>query len=53
LGSPSSQYFEVLDLYIIANLRCRHRKPTTDENGQPTSPRKPLSAVDENFGTMF
>lgn len=31
----------------------RHRKPLTDEDGKPTSPRKPLSAVDESFGTIF
>jgi hypothetical protein len=30
----------------------RHKK-TADENGKPTSPRKPLPMVDENFGTIF
>jgi cell cycle protein kinase DBF2 len=31
----------------------RHRKPTVDEDGKPSSPRKPLSNVDESFGTIF
>ncbi|KAF2873072.1 kinase-like domain-containing protein [Massariosphaeria phaeospora] len=30
----------------------RHKK-TVDENGKQSSPRKPLPAVDENFGTIF
>ena len=34
-------------------MRHRHRKPATDDNGKPASPRKPLSEVNENFGTMF
>lgn len=32
---------------------CRHRKPTTDENGRPASPKKPATNVEENFGTIF
>jgi hypothetical protein len=31
----------------------RHRKPTVDEDGRPSSPRKPISNVDESFGTIF
>jgi cell cycle protein kinase DBF2 len=30
----------------------RHKK-TTDDNGKPASPRKPLPMVEENFGTIF
>jgi cell cycle protein kinase DBF2 len=35
------------------DFRNRHRKPTVDEDGKPSSPRKPLSNVDESFGTIF
>ena len=37
------------------DILTRHRKPTTDENGRQSSPRKTLAAVteDENFGTIF
>ncbi|KAK5175337.1 serine/threonine-protein kinase dbf2 [Saxophila tyrrhenica] len=38
---------------LFVGFTFKHRKPTTDDNGQPTSPRKGLSAVDENFGTIF
>jgi hypothetical protein len=31
----------------------RHRKPAVDENGKPTSPRKPLPKDDGKFGTFF
>ena len=31
----------------------RHRKPTVDEDGKPSSPRKPLSNIDDSFGTIF
>jgi len=39
----------------IANhtiVTFRHKK-TADENGKPSSPRKPLPMVEENFGTIF
>lgn len=35
------------------NTTIRHRKPQVDEDGRPASPRKPLSNVDESFGTIF
>ncbi|KAF2721742.1 kinase-like protein [Polychaeton citri CBS 116435] len=43
---------------LFVGFTFRHRKPTTDENGKSSSPRKPLSAINEgagadNFGTMF
>jgi cell cycle protein kinase DBF2 len=34
-------------------LYTRHRKPAVDENGERTSPRKPLPQLDEEFGTIF
>ncbi|KAK3709347.1 serine/threonine-protein kinase dbf2 [Vermiconidia calcicola] len=42
-----------MDRSMFVGFTFKHRKPTTDENGQPTSPRKPVAAVEENFGTMF
>ena len=42
-------------LMSIANhtvVTFRHKK-TADENGKPSSPRKPLPMVEENFGTIF
>jgi serine/threonine protein kinase len=42
-------------LGIITNyisVTFRHKKPA-DENGKPSSPRKPLPTVDESFGTIF
>ncbi|EMC94682.1 hypothetical protein BAUCODRAFT_35908 [Baudoinia panamericana UAMH 10762] len=39
---------------MFVGFTFRHRKPATDENGRPASPRKPLSNVtEETFGTMF
>lgn len=38
---------------IVLTILARHRKPTTDAEGKPSSPRKPLSEVNENFGTML
>ncbi|KAF2177208.1 kinase-like protein [Zopfia rhizophila CBS 207.26] len=38
---------------LFVGFTFRHRKPTTDENGKPSSPRKPLPVVDETFGTIF
>ncbi|KAJ4297576.1 serine/threonine-protein kinase dbf2 [Kalmusia sp. IMI 367209] len=37
---------------LFVGFTFRHKK-TADENGKPASPRKPLPAVDENFGTIF
>ncbi|OCK89210.1 kinase-like protein [Cenococcum geophilum 1.58] len=38
---------------LFVGFTFRHRKPPTDENGKPASPRKPLPMVDESFGTIF
>ncbi|EME49872.1 hypothetical protein DOTSEDRAFT_121541 [Dothistroma septosporum NZE10] len=38
---------------LFVGFTFRHRKPTTDDNGQITSPRKPLSEINEDFGTIF
>ncbi|KAF2017172.1 serine/threonine-protein kinase cot-1 [Aaosphaeria arxii CBS 175.79] len=37
---------------LFVGFTFRHKK-TADENGKPSSPRKPLPAVEENFGTIF
>ncbi|KAF1962847.1 kinase-like protein [Byssothecium circinans] len=37
---------------LFVGFTFRHKK-TTDETGKPTSPRKPLPAVNEDFGTIF
>ncbi|KAF2635032.1 kinase-like protein [Massarina eburnea CBS 473.64] len=37
---------------LFVGFTFRHKK-TTDDNGKPSSPRKSLPAVDENFGTIF
>lgn len=42
----------VADITDLRTVTFRHKK-TADEGGNPTSPRKPLSAVEENFGTIF
>lgn len=43
--------------YPIRRLTCnRHRKPATDDNGRPSSPRKALPQLSEDkedFGTIF
>ncbi|PNS13999.1 hypothetical protein CAC42_6512 [Sphaceloma murrayae] len=46
---------EKMGKHLFVGFTFRHRKPTTDENGRPSSPRKPLAAVteDETFGTIF
>ncbi|KAF2155690.1 putative serine/threonine protein kinase [Myriangium duriaei CBS 260.36] len=46
---------EKMGKHLFVGFTFRHRKPTTDDNGRPSSPRKPLAAVteDENFGTIF
>jgi len=39
---------------LFVGFTFRHRKPPTDENGNPTSPRKPLPReADGTFGTIF
>ncbi|KAJ9666768.1 serine/threonine-protein kinase dbf2 [Coniosporium apollinis] len=39
---------------LFVGFTFRHRKPATDENGKPASPRKPLPAMNEEaFGTIF
>jgi len=38
---------------LFVGFTFRHRKPATDDSGRPASPRKPLSSVDESFGTIF
>ncbi|KAK5129010.1 hypothetical protein LTR85_000343 [Meristemomyces frigidus] len=44
-----------MDRSMFVGFTFRHRKPTTDDNGKPTSPRKPLANVAEaeSFGTIF
>ncbi|CAN9157800.1 unnamed protein product [Alternaria alternata] len=37
---------------LFVGFTFRHKK-TADENGKPSSPRKPLPMVEENFGTIF
>lgn len=37
---------------LFVGFTFRHKK-TADDNGKPSSPRKPLPSVDENFGTIF
>lgn len=37
---------------LFVGFTFRHRKPTTDENGNKTSPRKGI-ATDGTFGTML
>ncbi|KAF2171245.1 hypothetical protein M409DRAFT_18360 [Zasmidium cellare ATCC 36951] len=37
---------------LFVGFTFKHKKPTTDDNGAPTSPRKPLSDIHEDFGTM-
>lgn len=46
-------FFSTCSCGCGADLVDRHKKPATEENGRPASPRKPLSAVEENFGTIF
>jgi len=49
-------YLDMPSIMTLLTYSCRHRKPATDDDGNPTSPRKPLSAVHEdstNFGTIF
>lgn len=43
---------EKMNKGLFVGFTFRHKK-TADDNGNPTSPRKPLSAVEENFGTIF
>ncbi|KAL8871075.1 MAG: hypothetical protein Q9174_003017 [Haloplaca sp. 1 TL-2023] len=39
---------------LFVGFTFRHRKPTTDANGQKMSPRKPIPAQgDGGFGTIF
>ncbi|THX70414.1 putative serine/threonine protein kinase [Aureobasidium pullulans] len=38
---------------LFVGFTFKHRKPAVDENGERTSPRKPLPQVDEDFGTIF
>ncbi|KAI9711589.1 MAG: hypothetical protein M1820_002154 [Bogoriella megaspora] len=40
---------------LFVGFTFRHRKPATDEDGKPTSPRKPLPTMSEGeaFGTIF
>ncbi|GAB7348062.1 hypothetical protein MBLNU459_g6096t1 [Dothideomycetes sp. NU459] len=40
---------------LFVGFTFRHRKPATDENGKPASPRKPLPqlAEQDDFGTIF
>ncbi|KAF2839978.1 serine/threonine-protein kinase cot-1 [Patellaria atrata CBS 101060] len=38
---------------LFVGFTFRHRKPATDENGKPSSPRKPLPTTDGTFGTIF
>nr|POE79496.1 serine/threonine-protein kinase sid2 [Quercus suber] len=53
----SQPHVGVSDCVLVAKFAdttlLRHRKPTTDENGIATSPRKPLPEANDNFGTMF
>ncbi|KAK5703990.1 serine/threonine-protein kinase dbf2 [Elasticomyces elasticus] len=43
-----------MDRGLFVGFTFKHRKPATDENGKPTSPRKPLGNVaEEAFGTIF
>ncbi|TKA81002.1 hypothetical protein B0A49_01513 [Cryomyces minteri] len=44
---------EKMNASLFVGFTFRHRKPATDENGNPASPRKPLPAVTEDFGTIF
>jgi len=39
--------------HLFVGFTFKHRKPATDENGKPASPRKPLPMVEESFGTIF
>ncbi|KAJ4334177.1 serine/threonine-protein kinase dbf2 [Ascochyta clinopodiicola] len=43
---------EKMNKGLFVGFTFRHKK-TADENGKPASPRKPLGAVEENFGTIF
>ncbi|KAK5111787.1 hypothetical protein LTR62_004707 [Meristemomyces frigidus] len=39
---------------MFVGFTFKHRKPATDQSGKPTSPRKPLSNINEEaFGTIF
>jgi len=40
---------------LFVGFTFRHRKTATDENGNPSSPRKPILAkeADGSFGTIF
>ncbi|QIX01061.1 hypothetical protein AMS68_006578 [Peltaster fructicola] len=38
---------------LFVGFTFKHRKPATDEDGRPASPRKPLSNIEESFGTIF
>ncbi|KAM0722604.1 hypothetical protein Q7P37_002045 [Cladosporium fusiforme] len=42
-----------MDKQLFVGFTFRHRKPTVDEDGKAASPRKPLSNIDESFGTIF
>ncbi|KAF2499380.1 serine/threonine-protein kinase cot-1 [Lophium mytilinum] len=44
---------EEMKKHLFVGFTFKHRKPATDENGKPSSPRKPLPMVEENFGTIF
>lgn len=37
---------------LFVGFTFRHRKPTTDDNGKPSSPRKAIP-TDGTFGTML
>ncbi|KAJ4381393.1 serine/threonine-protein kinase dbf2 [Didymella sp. IMI 355093] len=43
---------EKMNKGLFVGFTFRHKK-TADEGGNPTSPRKPLGTVEENFGTIF
>ncbi|CAK3957836.1 probable serine threonine- kinase sid2 [Lecanosticta acicola] len=38
---------------LFVGFTFKHRKPNVDDNGAPTSPRKPLTDINEDFGTIF
>ncbi|OQO02155.1 hypothetical protein B0A48_11707 [Cryoendolithus antarcticus] len=42
-----------MDRSLFVGFTFKHRKPATDDDGKPTSPRKGLGNVDETFGTIF
>ncbi|KAF1991540.1 kinase-like protein [Aulographum hederae CBS 113979] len=45
---------EKMNKGLFVGFTFKHRKPALDENGKPTSPRKPLpKETDGNFGTIF